>query len=180
LGIPRLLALVISAMGLILLYWSSAAGLSVLGVVCALLAALLHAVRLFQTASLLPHISAAGMNLFHTFTTTVTVGMFYVLMGAFGEGGFGLSAVSGMGWVYLLLLGVLITVVANMTMTLGVRYLGAVDTSLVTLLEPIATAALAFLVFGDMLSPWQMWGGLLILLAVVLPAIRNRNKADQA
>jgi drug/metabolite transporter (DMT)-like permease len=173
LGAPRLLALFISACGLMLLYWSSNAGLSFWGVACALASALLQAFKLFQTASLLPQISAPRLNLFTAFTTTVAAGLFFVIQSAFGSSGFGLAAISASGWLYMLALGMFVTVFGNLFMTLGIRYVGAVDTSLVLLLEPLTTAVLAFWVFGDQLSPWQMMGGLLILLAVALPATVN-------
>jgi drug/metabolite transporter (DMT)-like permease len=170
LGAPRLLALLISGGGLILLYWSSSGGLSFWGVACALATALLQAFKLFQTARLLPRISAASLNLFNAFTTTIAVSLVFVLQGVFSAQGFGLAAISGAGWLYMLALGMFVTVFGNLFMTLGIQYVGAVDTSLVLLLEPLTTAVLAFLIFGDRLSHWQIVGGLLILLAVAWPA----------
>ena len=173
LGAPRLAALIISALGLILLYWSSNAGLSFWGVACALASALLQAGKLFQTASLLPRISAAALNLFNAFTTTLAVSLVFVAQAAFSQQGFGIAAISDSGWLFMLILGMFVTVFGNLFMTMGIHYVGAVDTSLVLLLEPLTTAALAFLIFGDLLSHWQMTGGLLILLAVALPAAAN-------
>jgi drug/metabolite transporter (DMT)-like permease len=176
LGSPRLIALVVSALGLMLLYWSSTAGLSFWGVACALAAALLQAGKLFQTAALLPRISAANLNLFTASTTTIAASFFFMLQGILSPQGFGLSAVSGAGWLYMLILGMFVTVFGNLFMTLGIKYVGAVDTSLVLLLEPLTTAVLAFMVFGDMLGSWQVMGGLLILLAVALPAVANMRQ----
>lgn len=177
LGALRLVALAVSAGGLILLYWSSNAGLSFWGVVCALLSALLQAGKLFQTDRLLPRISAASLNLFTALTTTLAVGLFFMVQGIFGSQGFGLSAISNIGWLYMLALGMFVTVFGNLFMTLGIKYVGAVDTSLILLLEPLATAALAFWIFGDRLSLWQLIGGVLILLAVALPAVAGFMKA---
>ncbi|MCL1905477.1 MAG: DMT family transporter [Clostridiales bacterium] len=179
LGAPRLLALAVSAIGLILLYWSSNAGLSFWGVACALASALLQAFKLFQTAKLLPRISVAGLNLFNAFTTTVAVSLFFVIQAVSSPEGFGLSYITASGWLFMLTLGMLVTVFGNLFMTLGIQYVGAVDTSLVLLLEPLTTAALAFFVFGDVLSSWQMVGGLLILLAVALPAVYNSKQSKK-
>ena len=173
LGASRILALLISALGLILLYWSSSADLSFWGVACALVSALLQAGKLFQTASLLPHLGAARLNLFNAFTTTVAVGLFFVVQAIISPQGFGLAAISSLGWLLMLALGMFVTVFGNLFMAMGIHYVGAVDTSLVLLLEPLTTAALAFIIFGDLLIPWQMIGGLLILLAVALPAAKN-------
>ena len=177
LGAPRLLALLISALGLILLFWSSQAGLSGWGVACALASALLQAVKLFQTASLLPRISAARLNFFTALTTAIAASLFWAAQAAFSAGGWGIAAISGPAWLYLLALGMIVTVFANLFMTLGIHYVGALDTSLVLLLEPLTTAALAFFIFGDLLNPWQTVGGLLILLAVALPAAANLRPA---
>lgn len=177
LGLPRVLALVISACGLILLYWSSAAGLSLLGVLCALVAAALQAVQFFQIGSLLPSVSAARLNLFCVLITAVAAALFYVVQGAL-SGGWDLGAISGAGWIYLLILS-MITVCSSFFMTLGMVYVGAADTSLVLLLEPLTTAGLAYVVFGDLLSPWQICGGLLVLLAVALPAVSNVSRHKQ-
>jgi len=180
LGAPRLLALLISALGLILLYWSSNASLAFWGVVCALASALLQASKLFQTARLLKHISAARLNLFTAFTTTLATGLFFLTRGFSGAGGFGLAAISGSGWLYMLTLGMVVTVFGNLFMTQGIHNVGAVDTSLVLLLEPLTTAGLAFLIFGDQLSLWQSLGGLLILLAVALPAAANLKRKQNS
>jgi drug/metabolite transporter (DMT)-like permease len=173
LGAPRLITLLISALGLILLYWSSNVGLSFWGVTCALFSALLQAAKLFKTASLLPHISAARLNLFTAFTTTVSASLFFIIRAAFNTGSFSFISISSSGWYYMLVLGMFVTVFGNLFMTLGIHNVGAVDTSLVLLLEPLTTAILAFFIFGDQLSLWQIMGGLLILLAVALPAMVN-------
>ncbi|MCL1974938.1 MAG: DMT family transporter [Firmicutes bacterium] len=177
LGASRFLALIISGLGLILLYWSSNMGLSLLGVACALASALLQAGKLFQTASLLPRIGAAKLNLFNAFTTTIAVSLIYIIQASINPQGFALTAINGLGWLYMLTLGMIVTVFGNLFMTIGIKNVGAVDTSLVLLLEPLTTAALAFLIFGDVLSSWQMLGGLLILLAVALPATANLRRA---
>ena len=178
LGARRLVALLVSALGLILLYWSSSTGLSFWGVASALASAFLQAAKLFQTANLLPRINAARLNLFTAFTTTVGASLFFITQSAFGAGGFGLTTINSSGWLYMLALGMVITVFGNLFMTIGIHNVGAVDTSLVLLLEPLTTAILAYFIFGDQLSRWQTVGGLLILLAVALPAMANirRNK----
>lgn len=177
LGTPRLLALVLSAVGLIMLYWSTVDNLSLLGVAAALLSAALQAGKLFQTAALLPRVSAARLNLFNAVFTAVCATLIYLVMGSFG-GGLGLSAISGQAWLSMLFLGVFVTVFGNLLMTLGIHYVGAVDSSLVLLLEPPTTAVLAYFVFGDTLSLGQLMGGLLILLAVALPTVAGLRKAS--
>lgn len=177
LGTPRVLALLLSAIGLVLLYWSTVEHLSLLGVLSALLSAALQAGKLFQTAAILPRISAARLNFFNAAFTALCAVLLYALM-ATGGRGFGLSAISTQGWLSMLFLGMFITVFGNLLMTLGIHYVGAVDSSLVLLLEPLTTAGLAFLIFGDTLGPGQMLGGLLILLAVALPTAAGLRRSS--
>lgn len=176
-GAIRVAALIISAAGLLLLYWSSLAGLSLWGVACALLSAALQAGKLYQTASLLEQVKVWTLNFFTALFTVTAFTLFGLIYAAFGYGGiWPVDIIMPAGLVYVLMLGLVVTVFGNLFMNLGIGWLGAVDTSLVLLLEPPTTAVLAYMVFGDMLSSWQMVGGALILAAVALPAAVNLRK----
>ena len=176
-GPLRVAALVISAAGLVLLYCSSLAGLAPWGVACALLSAALQAGKLYQTAALLEQVKVWTLNFFTALFTLISFSLFGLFYGAFGHGGvWAVDIIMPAGWIYALILGLVVTVFGNLFMNLGVGWLGAVDTSLVLLLEPPTTAVLAFIVFGDLLNTWQMTGGILILAAVALPAVANLRK----
>lgn len=50
----------------------------------------------------------------------------------------------------------------------GLRYLPAPQASIVSMLEPVVAAAVAFLILGEFLGPLQIVGGVLVLAGVIL------------
>jgi drug/metabolite transporter (DMT)-like permease len=76
-------------------------------------------------------------------------------------------------WFWLWLLALVPTVVGFSLYTWGLRYLSASAAIITATVEPFLAAILAFLVFGDLLSPLQIVGGALIVLGVVLLSTRE-------
>ncbi len=180
LGWARFLALIISAAGLILLYWSSGNYISPLGVGFALIAAIMQVARLSLTDILIQKMDIWNFNFFGALFTSLGFGLiflFFIIRGDYPQYG---AAISGTAWLALLFLGVIVTVFGFLSMALGIRIIGAVDTSLMLLLEPPVTALLTFIVFGDILNFWQISGGLMILLAVALPLLHSKFAAKTA
>lgn len=168
LGHMTVLALFISASGLILLYWTSADTLSIPGLFCALGTAFCQAFRLNFTEIVLKDLPPMTYN----FNMLLMNGVILSLAALLGiGGGFNFTSVAGTGWLFVLYLALPISVGALFVLYRGVFTLGPVGTSLLMLLEAPATALMALLVFGDKLSPVQILGGALILFAVALPHI---------
>lgn len=165
--LPQVMALLLSAGGLLLLYWSSLGEIMIIGVLFALLAASGQAIKLTYSKSLLAEMDIWTFN----FSLTVVAMLGYNIYAMLGFGGGYTLAAVPQGWLYLLILGAVITVCGNLFMFMGVDLIGAVNNAIVSLLEPPTTALLAFLVFGDLLMGWQVFGGVLILLAVALPPL---------
>ncbi|MCR4963424.1 MAG: DMT family transporter [Firmicutes bacterium] len=159
-----IIALAFSAIGLVMLYWTSAAGLSVLGVVLALLAALNQS---FKLNILEKHLPNLNLIVYNSIIMLIAAAVF--LAAAPFSKSFSL-AVEPKAWLYAALLGVGVTVISNFFMTVGVNIIGAVEAGIIFLAEPPTTALLAFLLFGDQLTLGQMAGGILILLAAGLPS----------
>jgi drug/metabolite transporter (DMT)-like permease len=57
----------------------------------------------------------------------------------------------------------LFTVVAMLTFFLGLKRVGPSVASILSTLEPVVTVALAWMILGETLSPWQLAGGALVL-----------------
>jgi len=169
-----LLALLLSAVGLVLLYWSSVDHIAPLGVLAALLAALVQALRLNLANCVVAHTDVVTFNL----DCTIIIAACYNLaaLAGFG-GGYHLSAVSPGGWAIAVYLSLVISFACMFMMYRGVRILGPVDCSLLMLLEPPTTAVMALLVFKDVMTGPQILGGALILLAVALPHLVQRRAA---
>ncbi|CAN5655987.1 EamA family transporter [soil metagenome] len=71
-------------------------------------------------------------------------------------------------WPPLLGLGTIATALAIQTFYAGARRIGAAQASLVSTVEPVYTITLATLLFGEMLGPVQIVGGMLVIVGVVI------------
>lgn len=170
-------ALVLSALGLLLLYWSSGDTISMLGMMFALLSALFQGIRYNISERLMPHVTVITYN-FNTAIVVAAVGWVISLLG--GAGDFTPAGVTVPGWLALAGLGLVISSGATFLTMKFIPRVGAIATSLLMLLEPPVAAALGWIIFGDKLSGWQLIGGGLVLASVMLPIIfrEKRIKAD--
>jgi drug/metabolite transporter (DMT)-like permease len=71
-------------------------------------------------------------------------------------------------WGAFLAIGLLGTVIPFGLFIGGLRYLPAAQASIVSTLEPVVAAAVAFLVLGESLGPVQILGGVLVLAGVMV------------
>jgi DME family drug/metabolite transporter len=72
------------------------------------------------------------------------------------------------GWLLLLYLGVVPTAIGYVLFTVGMRSTAATVASILTLVEPLTAAVLAWLLFDEHLGPLALIGAALLLGAVVL------------
>lgn len=72
------------------------------------------------------------------------------------------------GWLPLAALVLISTVGAILLFFAGLARVGPSKTAILSILEPVVTVTGAALVFGEMLTPIQWWGGALVLSAVVI------------
>ncbi len=162
------LALLLSAVGLVLLYWSSMADINPWGVVVALTGAVLQALRLNLVDRVVSRTDMITFNL----DCTVAVAVMYNLAMLFWEKGrYGWVSVTVPGWLIILYLALAVTVAGMYVVYRGIHILGPVPCSLLLLLEPPTTAVMALIIFKDLLTGWQLLGGALILTAVALPQV---------
>jgi drug/metabolite transporter (DMT)-like permease len=99
--------------------------------------------------------------------TTATAGAYALLTLASGRSISPADVPSGL-WPPLLAFGLVATALAIQAFYAGVRRIGATRASIVSTVEPIYTIAMAVLLFGETLTPLQIAGGVLVLVAVVL------------
>lgn len=81
--------------------------------------------------------------------------------------------VSVQGWVAILAIALISTVLAFMTFFAGLTRIGPTTASTLSTFEPIVAVALATIVLGETITPVQALGGVFILAAVV---ILSRNE----
>ncbi len=75
---------------------------------------------------------------------------------------------TGAGWLSVLAMALIATVIPVATFLGGLKRIGPTDASMLSTLEPVVTVLLAALLFGELLRPLTLFGGGLILAAVVL------------
>ena len=87
---------------------------------------------------------------------------------------------SGDGWLVVLALALVPTMIAISTFLAGLPRIGAARASLLSTWEPVVTVILAVMIFSDRFSVLQALGGVLILGAVVMQAGRAGRTAPGA
>jgi drug/metabolite transporter (DMT)-like permease len=84
------------------------------------------------------------------------------------------------GWLVVLALALIPTMIAISTFLAGLPLVGAARASLLSTWEPVVTVILAVLIFSDRFTLVQALGGVLILGAVVMQAGREGRTAPGA
>ena len=77
------------------------------------------------------------------------------------------------GWSLLIFLGIGPTLSGFGLYTLSLDYLPAIASNLIATLEPVLTSIWAYLLFGELLTGPQLFGGLLVFAAVLLLRLRE-------
>jgi DME family drug/metabolite transporter len=72
------------------------------------------------------------------------------------------------GWALLLYLGLIPTALAYSLFLAGIRYVTATVASIITLIEPLTSAVLAWLIFDERFSSLGLLGALLLFVAIAL------------
>lgn len=131
-----------------------------LGVAMMTVAALTYAIQLVLSQRILYDIPAPTMALYAMTAMAAVVTLAWMINPT------PLTAVSPAGWQAVLLMG-LTTGLSRLTLFLGVKHLGSIQTALLGILEVVVSIALAIFFLGEQLTLAQ-WVGALVLLASVL------------
>ena len=103
-----------------------------------------------------------------------------------GTAGGSLDLGGGGGWIWIVAISLLSTVLPVVTFMQGMQRVGASTASIVSTVEPVVTVVLAVLLFDESLGPLQVLGGVLVLAAVVAlqargsSSVRRRVPPDHA
>lgn len=82
------------------------------------------------------------------------------------------TGTSGTGWLLIVALAILSTVVAITTLAAGTERVGPSTASILSTFEPLVATVLAVAVLDEHLSPVQVAGGVLVVLSVAIVSIR--------
>lgn len=83
------------------------------------------------------------------------------------------------GWALLLHLGLVPTALGYVLFLAGMRHTTATVASIITLLEPLTSAVLAWLIFDERLGPLGLIGAMLLLGALAMLYVSGRNSRSQ-
>lgn len=132
-----------------------------LGVGMMLFGALTYAIQLVLSQQIMYDIPAPTMTLYAITAMAVVVTIPWLIFPS------NLTAVSTESWRAIFLMG-LFTALSRLTLFLGVKSLGSLQTALLGILEVIVSIILAIILLGEHLTAVQWLGAIIILLSVLL------------
>src|SRR4051795_3390490 len=169
----RFSALALASGGLVLVLANAKAGtLDPIGAALAMAAALVYTTYILTSQGIAGRMSPTVLSALVCTGATVTLTAGTALVGDLEPG-----AVSATGWGWLLSLAVVSTVGAVSLFFAGLKRVGPTSAAILSTAEPVVTVVLAFLVFGELLGPFQLLGGAFVIAAVLVLASHRPREA---
>jgi len=167
---PRVVALVTATAGVsLVLAGAGGMGFDSLGVVLAFGAAITYTVYILAADTVLHRLAPVVL------TTLVMSGAAAALaIRALATGGVTVSFDSS-GWLWIGCIVIVSTVLAVLAFFAGLKRTGASTASILSTFEPVVSTALAALILGELLTPIQLLGAVLVLSAAIIVQIRRRT-----
>jgi drug/metabolite transporter (DMT)-like permease len=166
-------ALALASTGLVLILVLPGAGaLDPVGTALALMAALIYSVYILGSQGI---VARVGPVVLSALVCTGAAGTLTLASAAAGDLDPGAVSAAGLGW--LAGIAVVSTFGAVALFFAGLKRVGPSAAAILSTAEPLVTVLLAFVTFGEALSPAQLGGGALVLGAVVVlsvPAMATR------
>ena len=143
--------------------WNATAGVHPAGVALGVLSAVIYAVYIVVSTGVASRVDPLAMS-------TVVIASAAVLFAALALARGPVLPASAIGWVAVAAIAVVSTVAAITWFFAGLKRIGPTRASTLSTVEPAVTVALAALVLDERIAVVQLFGGALILAAVVLLA----------
>ena len=144
-----------------------------LGIGLALVAAAVYAVYILIGSRLTKNVDPLAA----TFVILATCGLGNSILAV--AGGVQLPR-SATAWLAIGALALFSTVIAVTFLLVGIKHIGAAQASIISTLEPVITLGLGVTLLGESISTSQLFGGALVLTAVILLAQRPAPGLAQA
>ena len=158
----RVIALTLALAGVTIMVGAPTGKLNPIGVLLALTSALLYSAYL----PALEHVQAGVPAMIATFLLIAGAAIAFMVVALLAGDLFVPSGT--VVWTEILVLSLVSTVIAFLTLLKGLAVLGPVRTAIIATVEPFFTATLGILVLGNPLSMTTLVGGILIAGAVLL------------
>jgi drug/metabolite transporter (DMT)-like permease len=137
------------------------AGGQLQGVLLAICAALIYSVYIIVGTNVMKHVSPVQ-------SSTVIFASAGVVYGAFMAGNGAYLPATGSGWLAIVGIVLIATVIPVVAFLAGLERIGPTNAAMLSTLEPVVTVLLAAWFFAERMNPVVMLGGGLILVAVIL------------
>ncbi len=149
-----------------------------IGIALGIGAAVIYSIYITVGSVVTRGLDAIAVSTIVCIAAAMTSGLIVVVM--LGSGHDVSLAASTRGWVSLLAIAVVCTVLAILAFFAGLRLLGPTSTSVLSTLEPVVTVGLATWLLGESLSGVQAVGAVLVLAAVIWLALSHRPAPTEA
>ena len=165
------LAIVLSFVGVMLLYWTPGGGrLSTLGVILVLVSALTYSVYIIVVNRSKLQMSSFKINFY-----VLIVCALGNLVAALLNGGLNIPATPS-SWFYVGWLAVVPAILALVMMVYAAKYIGSTPTAIMGALEPTTAVLIGIFLFGELFSLRLALGIALIFSSVIIIALKPTTK----
>lgn len=166
----KILAVILSMIGMGFIVWTPDMGGNLIGIAFAFGTALCYVVYVMGLSSKIMKsensLSIAG----YVLLSSAVFNFFRCLLS-----GKPLFAVAPSQLVYVLLLAVVCAFLAIMFYCIGLKYISAGNAAIINTFEPVVACVLGYVLIGDILTPPMIFGSVLIVAAVLLTNLPQRN-----
>lgn len=155
-------SLILSLVGVVLLYWSGGeGGLSTLGVILVLVSALSYALYIIVMDKSRLVMSSFKINFYVVLCCALAMLLYSWI------GGYPLTLPhSGKSWFYVCWLAVVPAIMALVLMVYAAKWVGSTTTAILGALEPLTAVLIGLLVFEEAFS-WNLAAGIVLILSSV-------------
>jgi len=169
----KFVALIICFSGLFLILGVSFAGVSLIGVLCGIVSAIVYSLYILVGNRLLKNVDSLVAT---TYVCTAAAATFALTSLISGEFIFELPVT---GWITLLAMALLSTIVGIVCFFAAMTYIGPANASIISIAEPVLTVFMSILLLGEKITPPQLGGGLLILIGILILQLWGTEKQSQ-
>ena len=170
--LTTILSIVLSFVGVMLLYWSpDGTRLSTAGVILVLVSALTYAVYIIVMNRARLNMSSFKIN----FYVLIYCALGNLAMALCTGGGLQIPQ-SATSWFYVGWLAVVPAILALVMMVYAAKYIGSTPTAIMGALEPMTAVLIGIFLFGEAFTSRLAVGIVLIFAAVIIIALRSNKK----
>lgn len=166
----KILAVILSLLGMCLIVWSPDMKIAIIGVVFAFLCAICYTVYIIELSS----DKLEGLHPLVTPGYVLAASAVFNFFRCFISGN-DLFTSDATQFGYMMLLAVVCAFIAILCYCVGVRLIGPTNASIINTFEPACACVFGYFLIGDEITLSMVIGGVLIIVAVFLTCVPNKK-----